>query len=165
MDTYTDAMDSISATGQIWGYNGGILLIIITMVVVGVVGFHNILPAIAAAMFVQGLWWCLFTIPAVLHIRKRAGPPLPGNQNVLNFLWFSLKRSVATLRAVNHIPQTRNFMISYFLYTDAVSTISQAGVIFTIDELGMDLGGLIILVFLAPFMAMLGKGGGARCSL
>ncbi|GMH65050.1 hypothetical protein TrLO_g5195 [Triparma laevis f. longispina] len=156
VNTYTMAMDRISETGHFYGYSGATLNVILSSIVVVMVGFHDIVSGIGVTMLFMGAWWFFFTLPALFNLRKRAGPPLPGSQNLVNFIWFSLKRSFATFQVVSHIPETKKFMLAYFLYTDGISTISQCGVLFALHEMGMDMMGFLIICTISPFFAMVG---------
>ena len=126
-------------------------MVLISTAVVVMTGFYRILTGIRMCLVTMGIWWMVFTIPAILHLRKRQGPPLPGTANLFTYIWFSIKRSVATFMTLKHIPNTRNFMISFFLYTDGISTISQCGVLFATGEMGMSVLEFVILAFVSPF--------------
>jgi hypothetical protein len=127
-------MDSISAMGFFFGYMSGAIMVIITL---GVLMMSPDLMGMKVAIFLTGLWWFVFTLPMVCFLHKRPGPPLP-NASPLFYFTFSAKRLFASMSCLKHIPQTRRFMIAYFLYSDAYSTIASVSMIFAVDEMGME---------------------------
>jgi UMF1 family MFS transporter len=127
-------MDSISAMGFFFGYISGCLMCIITLIAVMM---SPDLVGIKVGIFLTGLWWFVFTLPMVPLLHKRPGPPLPAASPLFYFT-FSGKRLFASMACLKHIPETRRFMLAYFLYSDAYSTIASVCVIFAVDEMGMD---------------------------
>ena len=65
---YGDLMDSISATGFLYGYVSGTIMVLITMVVIKM---EPSLFGIRLAIFLTGLWWFVFSIPMMRHLEKR----------------------------------------------------------------------------------------------
>ena len=130
-------------------------MVIVSSAVVVMTGFWRILTGIRYALATMGVWWMLFTLPAAIDLRKRAGPPLPGTANLFSYCWFSIKRTFATFATLKHIPNTRNFMMAFFLYTDGISTVAQCGVLFATAEMGMSIPEFLLLCILSPFFAAL----------
>ena len=152
---YSLIQDQLSEIGHIWGYSGSSINVLISTVVVMATGFgggnDKLIGGIKNAMFAMGIWWFIFTMPAVFVLRKRDGPPLPGGQTIFHYFWFSLKRSASTFVAtVNYLPNTRNFMLAFFMYTDLISTISQCGILFALDEMGMTVIHFVWICIIAP---------------
>lgn len=106
---------------------------------------HPSLP-IRVILLLVGVWWAVLTTPTLLWLRERPGPPLPLQQNNVkpsktqNFLFytsFSLRSFWRTLRRAISLRQTLTFLISWFLLSDAVATISGTAVLFARTELKM----------------------------
>lgn len=108
-------------------------------------------------LFLVGIWWALFTIPTLLWLRPRPGPPLPTqsknssiftrfNSPIIFYLYFSISSFWKTLRRALRLRQTLVFLAAWFLLSDAVATISGTAILFARTELHM---GTIPLVFLS----------------
>ncbi|KAJ4351644.1 Autophagy protein 22 [Didymosphaeria variabile] len=108
-------------------------------------------------LFLVGIWWALFTIPTLLWLRPRPGPPLPTqpehssiftglNSPLIFYLSFSVRSFWNTLRRASRLRQTLIFLAAWFLLSDAVATISGTAILFARTELHM---GTIPLVFLS----------------
>ncbi|KAL5382413.1 hypothetical protein DPSP01_006513 [Paraphaeosphaeria sporulosa] len=108
-------------------------------------------------LLLVGIWWALFTIPTLLWLRPRFGPPLPTqsqngnpsarrNSSVLFYLAFSIRSFWDTLKRASRLRQTLIFLAAWFLLSDAVATISGTAILFARTELHM---GTIPLVFLS----------------
>lgn len=107
-------------------------------------------------LFFVGVWWAAFSIPTLLWLRPRPGPPLPSQskrshpQTTLSTLLFYTRFSFSsfwrTLKRALRLRQVVVFLISWFLLSDAVATISGTAVLFARTELKM---GTISVAFLS----------------
>ena len=131
LECYSDLQDAISARGYFYGYVSGFLMVAITMVIMIM---ESTMFGIRLSIFLSGLWWFVFSMPMIPYMEKRPGPPLP-KTSMGFFLTFSFKRLLASMRCLPHIPETFRFIIAYFMFSDAYSTIASVGVIFAIDEM------------------------------
>jgi UMF1 family MFS transporter len=104
--------------------------------------------SIRVILLLVGLWWAIFTIPTLLWLRPRPGPPLPSqtklagknSSKLSTFIFytaFSLRSFWGTLRLAVALRQTLIFLLSWFLLSDAVATISGTAVLFARTELHM----------------------------
>mmetsp|Transcript_19625 Transcript_19625/g.41013 ORF Transcript_19625/g.41013 Transcript_19625/m.41013 type:complete len:901 (-) Transcript_19625:20-2722(-) len=146
--------DNISENGMIWGYTGASINVVLSTMVVTIVSIMNpkdkTLLAPRMAVVSMGIWWAVFTVPFIRHVRKRSGPPLPGRAGIPSYCLFSMKRQISTAFTMKHLPNTRNFLFAFFLYTDGISTISQCAILFAFNELGMSILGFVGLALLSP---------------
>ncbi|KAF3047129.1 Autophagy protein 22 [Didymella heteroderae] len=144
----------ISSKGVGYGY---IAAVFVQVIAIGILfgfsktAFGKAHPTVSmrVILFVVGLWWAVFTIPTLLWLRPRPGSPLPANQDrsfgkqptklkrFLYYLSFSLGSFWTTLRRAIRLRQTLLFLISWFLLSDAVATISGTAVLFARTELQM----------------------------
>lgn len=144
----------ISSKGVGYGY---IAAVFVQVIAIGILfgfsktNFGKIHPTVSmrVILFVVGLWWAIFTIPTLLWLRPRPGTPLPVNQDrssgkpptklkrFLYYLSFSLGSFWTTLRRAVRLRQTLLFLVSWFLLSDAVATISGTAVLFARTELQM----------------------------
>ncbi|KAF3033397.1 Autophagy protein 22 [Didymella keratinophila] len=144
----------ISSKGVGYGY---IAAVFVQVIAIGILfgfsktDFGKAHPTISmrVILFVVGLWWVIFTIPTLFWLRPRPGPPLPTDHShshgkpptklkrFLYYLTFSLGSFWTTLRRAIRLRQTLLFLISWFLLSDAVATISGTAVLFARTELHM----------------------------
>jgi UMF1 family MFS transporter len=144
----------ISSKGVGYGY---IAAVFVQVIAIGILfgfsktAFGKAHPTVSmrVILFVVGVWWAVFTIPTLLHLRPRPGPPLPADQSrsfgkqptklkrFLYYLSFSVGSFWTTLRRAVRLRQTLLFLVSWFLLSDAVATISGTAVLFARTELQM----------------------------
>jgi UMF1 family MFS transporter len=113
-------MDRVSAQGYGYGYIGSVVpfLAVVGLLVIG--GLNSGLPAREARIgfVVVALWWLLFSLPALRHLRQRhALDPVAAP------LADSLRRLGRTFRQVRRHRQAFLFLLAYFFYIDGVDTI------------------------------------------
>ncbi|KAA8650013.1 MFS transporter [Aspergillus tanneri] len=128
----------ISSYGIGIGYIGSVILQVVCILVVVVT--HQTTFSLRLVLFLIGLWWFIFTIPAALWLRPRPGPPLPyTNQNsswigYIVFAWKSLYHTAVRARNLKDISL---FLVSWFLLSDGIATVSGTAVLFAKTELDM----------------------------
>lgn len=131
----------ISSYGIGIGYIGAVILQIISILVV--IGTHQTTFSLRLVLFLIGLWWFVFTIPAVLWLRPRPGPPLPspkgGKQHrswvsYMVYSWMSLGRTAMRAR---HLKDILLFLAAWFLLSDGIATVSGTAVLFAKTQLDM----------------------------
>jgi len=135
----------ISSKGVGIGYCAAVFVQILSIILLYSLSKTNAsstLP-LRLVLFVVGLWWFGFTIPTVLYLRPRPGPPLttasrPGRLRALlaylSFAWLSLFR---TIKLALQLRQMVIFLIAWFLLSDAVATVSGTAILFARTELHM----------------------------
>ncbi|KAK6837559.1 Autophagy-related protein 22-1 [Aspergillus parasiticus] len=145
----------ISSYGIGIGYIGAVLLQIVCILVV--ISTHQTTFSLRLVLFVIGLWWCVFTIPAALWLRPRPGPPLSCDQDgkqhswpgYIIHAWKSLGRTVIRTRRLKDIML---FLASWFLLSDGIATVSGTAVLFAKTQLDMQpaaLGMINVVAMLA----------------
>ncbi|KAL1958074.1 hypothetical protein VTO42DRAFT_5114 [Malbranchea cinnamomea] len=136
----------ISSNGMGIGYTAAVLVQISSILLV--LATHRTTFSLRLVLFIVGLWWFLFTLPAALWLRPRPGPPLPVSSfgrrrwasiNYLVFAWKSLGRTVLHAR---HLKDVLLFLASWFLLSDGIATVSGTAVLFAKTELNMDVAAL-----------------------
>lgn len=146
----------ISSKGVGYGYMAAVFVEILAILIVFIFSKTSLSKtsptlSIRVVLFMVGLWWAVFSIPTLLWLRERPGPPLPvqqhsnlsstpGKSKLRTFLFytsFSLRSFWVTLKKACRLRQTLIFLISWFLLSDAVATISGTAVLFAKTELHM----------------------------
>ncbi|KAI8900008.1 autophagy-related protein 22-like protein [Globomyces pollinis-pini] len=156
----SDAISNkISATGFFLAYCSAVvqLFIVVTLVAVMGSGTQWGLPenypmqiGIALVCVWQGVVVLGYTNT---HLKTRPGPPLPENVNVV---LFSLKNLYHTLSNARKQPELFKFLIFWFFYADAFSTVGASAILFAQSELGAGNDILITCAIIVPIFAGLG---------
>jgi UMF1 family MFS transporter len=145
--------NEISTHGFAAGYASGLGLLIVVIALVLVMGTESTL-SVRLGVFLSGVWWAVFTLYTAKHLTPRPGPPLPEGASYVTYGW---RRFFATVRHARKLPDTFAFLVSYFLTSDAVSTVSTVGILFAREELGLGTGELLIVALLVPIFALIGN--------
>jgi len=147
----------ISSKGVGYGYMSAVFVQVLSILIIYLLrntSFTKTSPSLSIRiiLFMVGVWWAIFSIPTHLWLRPRPGPPLPiqarpgvadgagKSSRLRTFLFytcFSLKSFYGTLKRAMRLRQTLRFLISWFLLSDAVATISGTAVLFARTELHM----------------------------
>ncbi|KAJ6185011.1 hypothetical protein N7519_006312 [Penicillium mononematosum] len=145
----------ISSYGIGIGYIGAVIVQVISILVVVVVRPPTF--SLRLVLFLIGLWWFVFTIPASLWLRTRPGPPLLGSggkplhswTGYMAYAWKSLGKTVTRARQLKDIVI---FLAAWFLLSDGIATVSGTAVLFAKTQLNMKpaaLGLINVIVMLA----------------
>ncbi|EKV11160.1 hypothetical protein PDIG_47490 [Penicillium digitatum PHI26] len=145
----------ISSNGIGIGYIGAVILQVLSILVVVVVRPPTF--SLRLVLFLIGLWWFIFTIPAALWLRTRPGPPLLGIDGkplhswigYMAYAWKSLWKTVTRARQLKDIVI---FLAAWFLLSDGIATVSGTAVLFAKTQLNMKpaaLGLINVIVMLA----------------
>ena len=130
----------ISAQGIGIGY---LAALFVQCLAIGIlVAMNNTTWAQRVVLFVVGLWWTVFTIPAAMWLRPRPGPPLTkrGGKHQLGgfasilYAWRSLFRTIKLARRLSDITL---FLAGWFLLSDAIATTSSTAILFAKTTLKM----------------------------
>ena len=127
-----DRLDSVSARGYGYGYIGSVLPFLVVIGLLASGGLDSGLPAREARIgfVVVALWWLLFSLPALRHLRQRHGLD-PAAAPLAD----SLRRLGRTFAEVRCHRPAFLFLLAYFFYIDGVDTIITMAIAY-----GRDLG-------------------------
>lgn len=149
----------ISSNGIGIGYIGSLLLQIICIAVI--VSTHQTTFSLRIAIFLVGLWWFVFTIPAAIWLHPRPGPPLPSAHSGkysswighMGHAWKSLGKSAMRARRLKDIML---FLAAWFLLSDGIATVSGTAVLFAKTQLNMQPAALALISVIAMGGGMVG---------
>ncbi len=145
----------VSGMGVGVGYFGSFIGLAIGLVTLDVLEWSH-----TATFRVLAVTFLVFSIPTFLYVREPLLPPRPGPAPSALTIAGDLARSWK--RARGH-PDLFRFLISRFLYTDAINTLIGGFLtIFAIEELGLDRDGSRNLLAVAIVGAVFGGIGGGR---
>lgn len=153
-----ETMGRVSAWGFTLGYLGGALALIVGVLLLRfgpVLGLADLGSQLRAGLVLMGLWWGLFTLPALVVLRDRrptCARALPLGQAIRQAGWEVL----GTLRRVRRYRMAAWFVLAYLFYNDGVqTTISQAST-FAMQELHFTPSELIGVILMIQLVAMPG---------
>ncbi|KAF3491132.1 Atg22A-1p [Arthroderma uncinatum] len=137
----------ISSNGIGIGYTAAVLVQICCILIV--LATHSTTFSLRLVLFIIGMWWFVFTIPAGMWLRPRPGPPLPEHVTNKNsnwpwvdyvvFAWKSLGRTAMRARRLKDVVL---FLAAWFLLSDGIATVSGTAVLFAKTQLKMELAAL-----------------------
>lgn len=156
--TSPEKMDSVSAKGFAYGYIASIIPFGISLAIIWFAGMDRQL-GYQLGFLITAVWWALFTIPMLRHVRHRFYiEPEP------NPVRSSFSRLFQTFRNIRNYKVVFTFLIAYFLYIDGVDTIIKMVVPYASSVLGQELdmfvllGILLIIQIIAfPFALLYGR--------
>lgn len=104
---------------------------------------------------IMGLWWGLFSLPAILILRDR-GTPRNVGASVFQEAAGALKHVFATLKNVRRYRTLFVFLLAYLLFMDGVQTVISGAGLFASRVLDIGQAELIGVVLMIQFVAMPG---------
>lgn len=138
----------ISSYGVGIGYMAAVTVQILSVFILKATGAS--LFSLRLVLFVIGLWWLCFTIPAAFWLRPRPGPPLSLGKHgrsrncfaYLTFSWANLGRTIIRARRLKDVLL---FLGAWFMISDAVATVSGTAILFAKTTLGMEPSALALI--------------------
>ena len=153
--------NKLSTWGFIYGYIGSLFATIITFLIIffypdtsNRYDDQNTNISICICIFLAGIWWLLFGLYSISGLQEREGTEYPNDQNIIIFSW---KKTFATIKQLTIHKEIGKFMISYFLYSDAYSTISSCGILYAKRELNTTQLMLTILLLEVTICSVIGN--------
>ncbi|HHZ01990.1 MAG TPA: MFS transporter [Tissierellia bacterium] len=131
VDVTTDErMDKVSTSGFAYGYIASIIPFGISLVLIFFLGMDKVI-GYQLGFIITALWWGLFTIPLIKHVKQRHYVE-PEPKPIIN----SFKRLHTTFKNIRQYKTVFVFLIAYFLYIDGVDTIIKMVVPYATAVLG-----------------------------
>eukprot|EP01129_Flabellula_baltica_P014062 TRINITY_DN665_c0_g2_i1.p1 TRINITY_DN665_c0_g2~~TRINITY_DN665_c0_g2_i1.p1 ORF type:complete len:343 (+),score=61.65 TRINITY_DN665_c0_g2_i1:288-1316(+) len=153
---YLKKASEISSCAYIWGYTGGMIVLVFCLVfnltlfdenpahiidlkcptVNASYRFENgtiddsqvdSRPGVRAAVSMIGGWWLLWTIFGLIPLKVRQGKVKPADKG---YLEISLSTFWGTIKKFHHLPQCGLYLLAYFIASDTYATIGSIGVLF-----------------------------------
>lgn len=147
--TTPERMDRVSAAGYAWGYVGGSLPFVLAlgvMVVLPQAGVTIGGSGMRIAFVIAAVWWLLFTVPLLRHVRQVHYLPLAG-RSAAGAIRDSLRRVMSVVRQIRRYRKVMLFLLAYFFYIDGVGAVIRLATAY-----GTDIGlpaGTVLAVLLA----------------
>lgn len=148
----------ISSMGIGIGYLAGLFVQCVAIGLVVATGSTTF--SLRLVLFVVGLWWFCFSIPAALWLRPRPGPPLPSSRSAdpnwigyFTYAWSSLYKTIRQARKLKDIVI---FLAAWFLLSDSIATVSGTAVLFAKTQLAMKTEALGLINVIATIAGVIG---------
>ncbi|KAK5172979.1 Autophagy protein 22 [Saxophila tyrrhenica] len=149
----------ISSYGIGIGYFAAVLVQILSIMILKITGAN--LFSLRLVLFIIGLWWLIFTIPAALWLRPRPGPPLSFGKDgetrswsaYVTYSWINLWKTVARARRLKDVLL---FLAAWFMISDAVATVSGTAILFAKTTLGMESSALVLINIIVTISGIAG---------
>ena len=146
-----EALDRVSARGFALGYLGGGLLFALNVAMTltpQTFGLASKSAAVRVSFLSVAVWWAVFSIPLALWVHE---PHYGTQQRGWTAVTAGFRQLLVTLRHVRQLRIVLLFLVAYWLYIDAVSTIIRMAV-----DYGMALGfkptSLIVALLITQFV-------------
>lgn len=140
----------ISSYGVGIGYIAAVIVQMLSIIILKAT--DATLFSLRLVLFVIGLWWLLFTIPAAFWLRPRPGPPLSfgdktnnGARGWIAYITYSWKSLGKTIVRARRLKDVLLFLLAWFMISDAVATVSGTAILFAKTTLGMDSSALALI--------------------
>jgi UMF1 family MFS transporter len=152
-----EEIDRVSVKGYALGYLGGGILLALD------IGLIEIMPDKALATRISfitvSIWWALFTIPFILHVREPAVTDRKRMDG--NVLTAGFKRLSLTFGELRRYRELFLFLAAFWIYNDGIGTIIKMATIYG-AEIGISqtalIGALLMTQFVGiPFSFAFGK--------
>ena len=155
--TSADRIGRLSGYGWALGYGGGLFALVLCKPLVPATYDAEHAAGASNVFFLVAAWYLVFSLPALLVLRDRAVPSPPPEGYVRAAL-SQLARTAQGLRARKAI---LIFLVAYFLYNDALTTVIEFVGVFTKEALAFTPGDnvtlfLVLNVIAAPGAALFG---------
>jgi len=151
-------MGLVSAWGFALGYLGGALALIAAILMLRFgpsVGLPEPASQLRAGVAIMGLWWGLFTLPALAVLRDR-GPASEPKLPMLRAVRQAAGEVGRTLRNVRRHRMAALFLLGYLFYNDGIQTVISQSSTFAIQDLQFTTNELISVILMIQLMAMPG---------
>lgn len=148
--TQKDKYDSVSALGYSFGYLGGGLLFLITVLMSQSpesFGFATQREAVQFSFVAVSLWWFIFSLPIMLFIHETKNDNDAAKVSVIAGIQ-QLKHTFAEIRSLKVVFL---FLIAYWLYIDGVDTIVRMAIPYGMS-IGLDSSNLIVAILITQFV-------------
>ena len=152
------SMNRVSAWGFGLGYVGGGVVLALALVVLTFGagwGIESRATQLRLGLGLMGVWWGVFTLPAVLVLRDR-NLPRARHASIVAAMREAAAEVGGTLRNIRLYRTLAWFLVGFLFYNDGVQTVISQASTFAIHELSFSEGQLIGVILMIQFLAFPG---------
>lgn len=107
------------------------------------------------ALLIGGLWWGIFSLPAILILRDKVQPRAQ-QQSLLASARGAFSQVGRTMRHVRLYPTLAIFLLGFLLFNDGMQTVISQASVFAKEELKMTTVDLVPLILMIQFVSLPG---------
>jgi MFS transporter, UMF1 family len=151
-------VNSASAWGYGLGYLGGGIALVLAILLIRFgeqVGLSTMTSRLQAGLILMGVWWGLFTLPALFILRD-----MPRAVTQATSLGQSIREGFGevflTVRSLRTNVALGLFLLSFLFYNDGVQTIISQASTFALQELSFEEDALMAVILMIQFLALPG---------
>ncbi|MBL8826119.1 MAG: MFS transporter [Planctomycetaceae bacterium] len=152
------SINRVSAWGFGLGYIGGGLSLVVAMLLLQfgpAVGLDSLAAQLRAGLVLLGVWWAVFSLPAIMMLRDRAPPRVIGSSDQ-SIVVRSFRQVGSTLLHIRALPMLFLFLLGFLFYNDAVQTVISQASTFATRELSFTSAELAQVILMIQFVAFPG---------
>ncbi|WP_125666276.1 MFS transporter [Paenibacillus baekrokdamisoli] len=143
--------DAISSKGYALGYLGGGLLLAVNLVMIkgwDKLGFPGETIATQMAFVTVGIWWLVFTIPIVRHVKEQAKGKAVSFGDAVKSGFMRIGR---TMKTASRYPELLKYMAAFWFFNDGINTVIVMATIYG-SGIGIGTSDLIIALLITQFV-------------
>lgn len=145
----------LSLAGYAWGYFGGGVLLAINLLMITKYewfGLESKVLGTRLSFMSVGLWWIVFTVPALIHIEERAREVLPTDlaQKAMD----RLKQLWTTAKDLPKYPSLFLFICAFAFFNDGIQTVISMSSIYGKEVVQLNEGTLIGTLLMIQFLGL-----------
>ncbi|WP_127532354.1 MFS transporter [Paenibacillus kobensis] len=147
-----DQRDQVSSKGYAWGYLGGGVLLAINVVMIQKwewLGLSSSESATRIVFLTVGLWWILFAIPIVRHVKESRREAAAST--VKQAVSTAFERLGKTFRSIRQYPELLKYMVSYWFFNDGINTVIVMATVYG-SSIGIEMNALITALLITQFV-------------
>ncbi|MBW7474603.1 MFS transporter [Paenibacillus oenotherae] len=145
--------DALSMRGFAFGYLGGGLLLALNVAMIEgwkMFGFPDKTIATQAAFLTVGIWWLVFSIPIMRHVKERTVPR--SGTGLGDTIKNGFSRIGHTIKTLKRYPELLKYMVSFWFYNDGINTVIVMATVYG-KGIGIGTKDLIIALLITQFIA------------
>ncbi len=149
-------LDRVSTAGYALGYFGGGVLLVLNFAAIASpqsFGLADAGVAVRLSFVSVGVWWILFTLPLMKHVREPAKTILQGEEIGAHPLRVSFERLRHTFREVRSQRDILLFLLAFWLYSDGIGTIMKMAAVYG-KEVGIPTTDIMSALILVQFIGI-----------
>lgn len=155
-----EKMDEVSGRGYAYGYVGGGVQFLFSLLLVAFSDRLGITQQLAVriAMLTAGLWWGGFTLFTVKYLKESVSYETSGVQasritTALEFVRIGMSRTIETTRKVSRFRHLLLFLIAFLCYNDGIQTAILVTSSYGLVELGLSTTLLMVTLLIIQIVA------------
>jgi UMF1 family MFS transporter len=146
-----ERLDAVSALGFALGYLGGGLLLAFCVLLTlkhELFGMAEMTQAVRLSFLLVALWWSVFALPLFIFVREDSPSK---EERISAIVAGGVRQLISTLQKIKKFRKVLLFLLSYWLYIDAVDTIVSMAVDYGLS-LGFSSSDLILALLVTQFV-------------